>query len=210
ALGPLDGAARLALRAAEGVPDARPVISLVQRLSPPKTPLVFVRALPRILAERPDAAVWIVGDGPLRASTEAAVAATGLGTRVRFLGLRKDVPSVLAASDVTVHSSLREGLPRVVLAALAGGTPLVATAVGGVADAVEDGVSGPLVPPEDPAALAGAVLATLADRAAAARRAEAGRTAVRPFSARQMLSDQHALYRRLLARRGIVLAEHPA
>src|SRR5262245_57265938 len=136
ALGPLDGAARLALRAAEGVPDARPVISLVQRLSPPKTPLVFVHALPRILAERPDAAVWIVGDGPLRASTEAAVAATGLGTRVRFLGLRKDVPSVLAASDVTVHSSLREGLPRVVLEALAVATPHGATDVGRVTDPV--------------------------------------------------------------------------
>ena len=209
-LAPLDPPARRALRTAEGVPDGRPVISLVQRLSPPKTPLVFVQALPRILTERPDAAVWIVGDGPLRASTEAAVGATGLGGRVRFLGLRKDVPDILAASDVTVHSSLREGLPRVVLEALAVGTPVVATDVGGVLDAVVDGVHGLLVPPEDFAALAGAVLATLADPAAAARRVEAGRAAVRPFSARQMLDDQHALYRRLLARRGIVLADHPA
>jgi glycosyltransferase involved in cell wall biosynthesis len=210
ALAPLDPAARRTLRAAEGVLDAHPVVSLVQRLSPPKTPLVFVHALPRILAERPDVAVWIVGDGPLRAATEAAVAATGLGSRIRFLGLRKDAPDLLAASDVTVHSSLREGLPRVVLEALAVGTPLVATNVGGVSDAVVDSVSGLLVPPEDPVALAGAVLATLADPAAAARRVAAGRAAVRPFSARQMLDDQHALYRRLLARRGIALAEHPA
>ena len=210
ALGPLDPAARRTLRAAEGVPDARPVVSLVQRLSPPKTPLVFVRALPRILDERPDVTVWIVGDGPLRADTEAAVSGTAHGARVRFLGLRKDVPDLLAASDVTVHSSRREGLPRVVLEALAVGTPVVATSVGGVSDAVVDGVSGLLVPPEDPAALAGAVLATLADPAAAARRVAAGRAAVRPFSARQMLDDQHALYRRLLARRGIGLAEHPA
>jgi glycosyltransferase involved in cell wall biosynthesis len=210
ALAPLDPAARRTLRAAEGVLDARPVISLVQRLSPPKTPLVFVHALPRILAERPNVAVWIVGDGPLRAATEVAVAATGLGSRIRFLGLRKDAPDLLAASDVTVHSSLREGLPRVVLEALAVGTPLVATNVGGVSDAVVDSINGLLVPPEDPAALAGAVLATLADPAAAARRVAAGRAAVRPFSARQMLDDQHALYRRLLARRGIGLAEHPA
>ena len=210
ALEPPDPAVRRTLRAAEGVPDARPVLSLVQRLSPPKTPRVFVQALPRILAERPDVTVWIVGDGPLRADTEAAVAATGLGARVRFLGLRKDVPDLLAASDVTVHSSLREGLPRVVLEALAVGTPVVATDVGGVSDAVVDGVSGLLVPPEDPAALAGAVLATLADPAAAARRVAAGRAAVGPFSARQMLDDQHALYQRLLARRGIALAGHPA
>ena len=207
---PLDGAARRALRAAQGVADARPVISLVQRLSPPKTPLVFLHALPRILAERPDAVAWVVGDGPLRASAEQAAAAAGVTARVTFLGLRKDVPHILAASDVAVHSSLREGLPRVVLEALAVGTPLVATAVGGVPDVVTDGVNGLLVPPEDPAALARAVLATLADPAAAAHRARAGRDALHPFAAQQMLDEQHALYRRLLARRGIALPERPA
>lgn len=210
AVTPLDGPARRAFRAAQGVPDTRPVISLVQRLSPPKTPLVFVRALPRILAERPDAVAWIVGDGPLAASAEQTVTATGLAGRVAFLGLRKDVPAILSASDVIVHSSIREGLPRVVLEALAVGTPVVATAVGGVPDVLADRVNGLLVPPEDPAALAGAVLATLADPAAAARRAQAGQAAVHPFSARQMLDEQHALYRRLLARRGIALAERPA
>ncbi len=210
AVAPLDGPARRAFRAAQGVPDTRPVISLVQRLSPPKTPLVFVRALPRILAERPDAVAWIVGDGPLAASAEQAVTAAGLAGRVAFLGLRKDMPDILSASDVIVHSSIREGLPRVVLEALAVGTPVVATAVGGVPDVLADGVNGLLVPPEDPAALAGAVLATLADPAATARRVQAGHAAVRPFSARQMLDEQHALYRRLLARRGIALAERPA
>jgi glycosyltransferase involved in cell wall biosynthesis len=210
AVTPLDAPARRAVRAAEGVPDARPVVSLVQRLSPPKTPLVFVRALPRILAVRPDAVAWIVGDGPLRPAVEAAVAETGLGARVRFLGLRKDVPAVLGASDALVHSALREGLPRVVLEALAVGTPVVATAVGGVPDAVTDGVTGRLVAPEDPAALADAVLATLEDPAGAARLAAAGRHAVRAFSARQMLAEQHALYQRLLARRGIALGAAPA
>ena len=206
----LDDAARRALRAAEGVPDGRPIVSLVQRLSPPKTPLVFVSALSRILAERPDAVAWIVGDGPLRPAVEAAVAEAGVGARVRFLGVRKDVAAVLSASEVLVHSSGREGLPRVVLEALAIGTPVVATAVGGVPDAVADGVTGRLVPPEDPGALAGAVLATLADPAGATRQAQAGRTAVRAFSARQMLDEQHALYQRLLARRGIALAAQPA
>jgi glycosyltransferase involved in cell wall biosynthesis len=202
---PLAGAARRALRAAQGVADGRPVISLVQRLSPPKTPLVFLRALPRILAERPDAVAWVVGDGPLRAAAEQAAAEAGVAARVAFLGLRKDAPDLLSASDVAVHSSLREGLPRVVLEAFAVGTPLVATAVGGVPDVVSDGVNGLLVPPDDPAALARAVLATLADPAAAADRARAGRAALQPFTARQMLDEQHALYRRLLARRGITL-----
>jgi glycosyltransferase involved in cell wall biosynthesis len=138
------------------------------------------------------------------------VSEAGVGGRVRFLGLRKDIPALLSASDVLVHSSLREGLPRVVLEALAIGTPVVATAVGGVPDAVAEGVTGLLVRPEDPAALAGAVLAALTDRAAAARRAQAGRAAVGAFSARRMLDEQHALYQRLLAGRGIALAAQPA
>jgi glycosyltransferase involved in cell wall biosynthesis len=207
---PLSGAARRALRAAHGVSDDRPVISLVQRLSPPKTPLVFLRALPRIFAERPDAVAWVVGDGPLRPAAERAAAEGGVTARVAFLGLRKDVPELLSASDVAVHSSLREGLPRVVLEALAVGTPIVATAVGGVPDAVTDGVTGLLVPPEDPAALAQAVLATLADPTAAARRARSARASLQPFAAQQMLDEQHALYQRLLARRGITLPARSA
>jgi glycosyltransferase involved in cell wall biosynthesis len=146
-----------------------------------------------------------VGDGPLRAAAEEAAVQAGVAARVTFLGLRKDAPDLLSASDVAVHSSLREGLPRVVLEALAVGTPLVATAVGGVPDVVTDGVTGLLVPPGDPAALARAVVATLAEPAAAAARARAGQAAVQPFTARQMLDEQHALYRRLLARRGIAL-----
>ncbi|SRR6266540_2507844 len=96
---------------------------------------------------------------------------------------------------------------RVVLEALAIGTPLVATDVGGVSDVVEDGGNGLLVPASDAAALARALSTVLADPAAAAQRAERGRAAVHPFSARKMLDDQHALYLRLLARKGIALAD---
>ncbi|HEU5319538.1 MAG TPA: glycosyltransferase, partial [Methylomirabilota bacterium] len=148
--------------------------------------------------------------GPLRPAAERAAAEAGVTGRVAFLGLRKDVPDLLSASDVAVHSSLREGLPRVVLEALAVGTPIVATAVGGVPDAVTDGVTGLLVPPEDPAALAQAVLATLADPTAAARRARSARASLQPFAAQQMLDEQHALYQRLLARRGITLPARSA
>lgn len=190
-----------------GVAPDQPVLTLAQRLSEPKTPLVFVEALRAIVARYPDVRAWIVGDGALRAGVEEAVDRAGLRARVAFLGLRKDMAAVLSASDLVIHSSLREGLPRVVLEALAIGTPLVATDVGGVSDVVQDGVNALLVPASDPPALARALLQALGDPAAARARAERGRAAVHPFSARKMLDEQHALYTRLLARQGIPLAD---
>ena len=184
----------------------RPVVSLVQRLSEPKTPLVFVAALREVVAQQPDVSIWIVGDGLLRAETEHAVAELGLTDHVQFLGLRKDIAAILSASDVVAHSSIREGLPRVVLEALAIGTPVVATDVGGVSDVIRHGINGLLVPPQDPAALAKALLATLSQTEATAARVQVGRMSVEPFSARNMLDEQTALYTRLLARRGITMA----
>lgn len=189
---------RVQLRAAlDTDPDAQ-VVSLIQRLSEPKTPLVFVEAMKRVAAQRPKAILWIVGDGKLREPTERAVADSGLAQRARFLGMRKDVPALIAASDLVVHSSLREGLPRVVLETLHAGTPLVATSVGGVPEVVRHCENGLLVAPSDPVALAFAILEVLEDPAAARRRAEAGRAAIHPFSAARMLDEQHALYSRLL------------
>jgi glycosyltransferase involved in cell wall biosynthesis len=194
-------------RRALGVAPGQPVLSLAQRMSEPKTPLVFVEALRAVVAMRPEVRAWIAGDGPLRDSVEKAVDQARLRAHVQFLGLRKDMAEVISASDVIVHSSLREGLPRVVLEALAIGTPLVATDVGGVSDVVKDGINGLLVPSNDVPALQRALLAVLADPAGAAARAAVGREAVHPFSARKMLDDQHALYRRLLARKGITLPD---
>jgi glycosyltransferase involved in cell wall biosynthesis len=194
---------RTTVRESLGVRAGQRVLSLVQRLSEPKTPLVFVAAIREVMAARGEVWAWIVGDGPLRAETERAVMAAGLAGRVRFLGVRKDVVSLLGASDVVVHSSVREGLPRVVLEALAVGTPVVATDVGGVGDAIEHGRNGLLVPPRDPIALARAIEETLDQPGPALQRVEVGRRSVQAFSSRRMLEDQHALYRRLLARKGI-------
>jgi glycosyltransferase involved in cell wall biosynthesis len=199
--------ARARFRQGLGVVGDRPVLSLVQRLSEPKTPLVFVAAVREIITQRPDVNIWIVGDGPLRQDTERAVVDANMTEHVQFLGLRKDIAAVLSASDVVVHSSIREGLPRLVLEALAVGTPVVATDVGGVSDVVQHGVNGLLVPPRDPHALASALLATLSQNAATAARVRAGRASVEPFSARKMLDEQTALYARLLARRGITISE---
>ena len=200
---PLDENERARFRQSLGVSGNRPVISLVQRLSEPKTPLVFVAALREVITQRPDVCIFIVGDGALRSETERAVVELGVTKHVQFLGLRKDIAAILSASDVVVHSSIREGLPRVVLEALAIGTPIVATNVGGVPEVIRDGINGLLVPSQDSPALSRALLATLSDPATTAERTRAGRASVDAFSARKMLDDQHALYMRLLARRGI-------
>ncbi len=199
----VSAAERSALRAEMGVVEGQPLVSLVQRLSEPKTPLVFVAAMEEVARVHPDVAIWIVGDGRLREATERAVAEAGLAPRTQFLGVRNDIAALITASDVVVHSSTREGLPLVVLETLNVGSPLVATAVGGVGEVVHDGENGLLVPPSDAAALARAVVATLADPDAADRRAAAGRRAVVPFSAAARLEELHGLYCRLLAAKGV-------
>jgi glycosyltransferase involved in cell wall biosynthesis len=99
----------------------------------------------------------LVGKGSLQSNVEATVRAHGLGERVSFLGVRRDVPQLLSAADAYLLSSAWEGMPVVLLEAAAVGLPIVATRVGGVPEVVEDGVTGFLVPPGDPASLAAAM-----------------------------------------------------
>jgi glycosyltransferase involved in cell wall biosynthesis len=109
-----------------------------------------------------DHCLLIAGKGRLRHELEAAAAELGLGPRVRFLGVRSDIPELIAASDAVVLSSRFEGLPNVVMEAMAGARPVVATRVGGAPELVEDGVSGILVHPGDPDALASAMQQVMA------------------------------------------------
>jgi glycosyltransferase involved in cell wall biosynthesis len=199
---------RRALRRSLGVSDGEEVVSLVQRLSHPKTPEVFLEAMRPLVEKRPQVQVWVVGDGMLRPACERTVERWGIKERVHFLGLRKDVPAILSASDVVVHSSIREGLPRVVLESMAIGTPLVATDVGGVREAVRPGENALLVPPSNPEALTRSVLSVLDEPESTRRRVEEGKRSARDFSATRMLDDQHALYLRLLSARGIVAAQN--
>ncbi len=111
--------------------------------------------------------VLLIGDGPLRSElTERArqLNARGTGVKVNLLGERDDIPSLLGGSDVVVLPSRAEGLPLIVLEAMAASTPVVATAVGGVQELVEDGETGVLVPPGDPARLAEALERLLGNR----------------------------------------------
>ena len=134
-------------------------------------------------AQVPDATFVLAGDGPLRARLEARARELGVAERCVFLGHRSDIAELLAVADLFVLPSLYEGLPVSVLEAMAARRPVVATAIGGTDEAVTHELTGLLVPPSDPGALASAIRRLRSDPALAGRLAAAGRERVeREFS----------------------------
>ncbi len=161
---------RRTARAALGLSVDAPVALCAARLVDQKRHDVLLRAWNEL---PPDFLLLVAGDGPNRGALEALHAELGLGERVRLLGNRSDVARLLAATDVCTLASDWEGLPIFVLESMAAGRPVVATDVDGLREVLRDG-GGALVPPRDPAALAGALGQMLLDqevRAAAARAA---------------------------------------
>jgi glycosyltransferase involved in cell wall biosynthesis len=135
-------------------------------------------------ARVPDATFVFAGAGPLREELERESVSLGVADRCVFLGDRADVPDLLAAADLVVLPSLFEGLPVVVLEAMAAGRPVVATSIGGTDEAVAHEVTGLLVPPRDPGALAAAIGRIRSDPELGRRMGEAGRERVeREFTA---------------------------
>ena len=179
----------------------RPRLIAVGRLRPPKDFGTLLRALASLPADGFDAA--IVGDGPERPALERELGELGLRERVSLEGERRDVPSLLAGSDVFVLSSHSEGLPVSVLEAMAAGLPVVASAVGGVAELVLDGETGLLVPPADQAALAAALWRLVADAGLRRRLGDAGRARAETLFDLDAFRRAHVeLYCRELARAG--------
>ncbi len=134
----------------------------------------LLSAAREVLARNPSVRFVAVGQGPLEAEITALHRALGLGERFRLLGYRPDALRVLAACDVFVLASLREGFPLAIMEAMALGVPTVATAVGGVPQAITEGVEGLVVPPARPDRLAAAILEVAGD---AQRRAAMSRAA---------------------------------
>ncbi len=132
------------------------LIATVGRLSPEKAQGDLLTAFGQVVSEFPKARLLIVGDGPLRSELEEKARLLPADT-VSFVGFRRDVHEIMPIIDLFALSSLTEGLPNVVLEAFACGKPVVATAVGGVPEIVEHGVSGLLVPPDRPATFAQAI-----------------------------------------------------
>ncbi len=186
---------RAAVRASLGVPPDAFIALFGSRLEAQKDVPTLLEAFGLVARRRTDVHLVIAGQGTLQGELEARSQALGLGARVTFAGVRLDMPDVLRASDIFVLSSTWEGLPMVILEALAAGCPIVSTAVGGVPTAVEDGVSGLLVPPRDPAALAGAIERLAGDEALRTRLAAAGKAVfAERFSATAMVRRYEELY----------------
>ena len=178
-----------------GVPADGPLVVCVMRLDPPKSPLLVVEAARRVCRDEPQCRFVIVGDGADRGAAEAQAAEAGLAAHVFFVGERRDVPRLLRAADVGVLASVREGLPLSILEYMAAALPVVATDVGGVAEAVEDGTSGFLIAPYDAAAMARRIVELLRRPADAAEMGAAGRRTVEgPFSLDTMVRSYARLY----------------
>jgi glycosyltransferase involved in cell wall biosynthesis len=195
---PVDEAAE---RAALGIPATAPVLGFASRLVEQKGLIYLLRALPAVLQVHPDLTLLVAGEGDHEDDQldelERTARELGVEGAVRFLGVRLDIPALLKVFDLHVLPSLWEGLPMIILEAMAAGCPTVATAVGGVPAALEDGVDGALVPPRDPAALSAAILGLLADPERRRRYADRARAKfLRRFTAEAMTRSYEALYLR--------------
>jgi glycosyltransferase involved in cell wall biosynthesis len=180
------------------------VIGTVARLAEQKAIHVLLNATPLLLQQFPDTRVLVVGDGPLRPALEQQARRLGISSAVTLAGYQEDVASAYAAMDVFVLPSRDEGYGIVFLEAMAMGVPVVGTRVIGSTEAVEDGVTGLLVPYADAPALAQAVLRILGDpelrqhlRSTAAERVR------RSFSREQSVAKVEALYRELARNRQV-------
>jgi glycosyltransferase involved in cell wall biosynthesis len=180
----------------------KPVVAILGHLSEVKGYPTFLHAAAQIVAAGEDCAFVAVGKElaghGYRAVLDRMVADFGLTSRVTFLGFRPDVETVLRAVDVVVLPSLAEGLPMALLEAMACARPIVASAVGGIPEAIEDRINGLLVPPNDPTVLAQAVLTLLRDRCLASRLGQQARAdAVSKYSVNRTVAAIEATYEAL-------------
>jgi 2-deoxystreptamine N-acetyl-D-glucosaminyltransferase/2-deoxystreptamine glucosyltransferase len=166
----------------------------VARLEPQKNPLGLVEAFSRVPGSPQ---LILAGEGSLRETVLERAGRCGVAARVHIAGAVADIPALMAAADVFALASDWEGSPLAVMEAMAAGLPVAATAVGGVPELVEHGVTGLLVPPGDAAKLAGALGALTRDAALRSRLAGAARARAARFGVDAMADAYGALFERL-------------
>lgn len=195
---PVPAARARGAREGLGLPPEAIVIGAIGRLSAQKGHRDLLDAAALVLRDRPAARVLVAGDGDLMPDLREQARGLGIAERVVFAGHRTDVPDLLGAIDVFCISSVYEGTPLALFEAMAAGKAIVSTAVDGCREVLEDGVTGLLVPPRDPPALA-AVLARAADDAALRDRlAQAARAASRRYDIAECVRQMQDVYDEVL------------
>jgi glycosyltransferase involved in cell wall biosynthesis len=176
------------------------VVGIIASLTPIKDHATLLRAIAVLAPRFPTLHLVIVGEGPLRSALAALAQQLDITDRVRFAGLRPQTPSFHFLFDVSVLCSTSEGFPNSIIEAMAAARPVVATAVGGIPDAVREADTGLLVPPSAPADLADALVRVLTDPIRARAMGRAALTRARSeYHARIVVGSLEALYDQLLA-----------
>lgn len=170
---------KLNIRLSLNFDDDSLVIIHVGRFFPQKNHRLLIESFSRVLLKINNVKLVMVGDGDLRPEMEGIVNRNGLNNHIKFLGVRKDIADLLSASDIFVLSSDWEGLPLTVIEAMAAGKPVIATAVGGVPELIEDNINGYLVKPGDIDSLAHAIIKMAGDREGSRKMGEIGQKMAR-------------------------------
>jgi len=182
------------------IPPSAPVVGDVAHFGWHKAQEELVKACPMIWEKEPETRVLLVGDGKCRARVEEVAKEVGADDRLIFTGHRTDARALVKWFDVFVMCSVLEGLCTSILDAHVLGTPVVASEVGGIPEVVENEVTGLLVPPREPKALAAAIVRLIRDRALGERLNRAGRSRVAErFSVDAMVEGTLGVYERVLA-----------
>ena len=172
---PADPRVRAEVRAELGYADTDVVVGIIARLSPQKAHQVLFEAVARVTAAQPGLRLLVIGDGSRAAELAELAHTLGINDHTRFLGVRRDVPRLLAGLDISCLSSVHEGVPIIVLESMAAGLPVLATDCGALRDLVADGRTGHLVPVGDVPRLAARLREMADDPALRARLGAAGR-----------------------------------
>jgi glycosyltransferase involved in cell wall biosynthesis len=177
-----------------------PIVLMLAALERRKRHVNFLEVFDRVIKRVPDVRLLIAGEGPMRDAIGATIASRNLGANVRLLDFDTHPERLIALSDLTVLTSVREGLPRVIVQSLAGGRPVVTTDLPGIGDIVTNGVNGVVTPRDDLRDTADAVADLLTDAESLARmQAAAAGTDVSKWSNDSMCDAVSAIYQRLVA-----------